>query len=364
MMRIALVMPYDLAHPGGVRTHTLALASWLRGQGCDAQMIAPNSDASEAQASWIHGLGKPIRVPIGGSVGNVMVDPRGLRRLRGLLDEDWDVVHIQEPAAPLIGPLALQAALGRAATVATFHSAEPTSGRLYRAAAPLLRSRLARADARIAVSTAALATAQPILGGPARLIPPCIEPVAARALRSAQPTDAASVLFVGRDEPRKGLRTLLRAFARLETEGAMLSVAGPVRVESRRLAERLGIVDRVRFLGATDAAGVRGLLSQSALLCAPALGGEALGLVLVEAMAAGVPVVASNIDGYRIAARGGRAALLTPPGAAAGLADAIRRALTDAALRERLIAAGRAAARRFDVAAVGAEHLRLYRRLA
>ena len=367
MMRIALVMPYDLAHPGGVRTHTLALASWLRGQGCDAQVIAPSSDASEAQASWICRLGPPIRVPIGGSVGNVMVDPRGLRRLRGLLDEDWDVVHIQEPAAPLIGPLALQAASGRAATVLTFHSAEPTSGRLYRAAAPLLRGRLARADACIVVSTAALATAQPILGGPARIIPPCIEPIAARAPRAprlVQPADAASVLFVGRDEPRKGLRTLLRAFARLETGKTTLNVAGPVRAESRRLAERLGIADRVRFLGATDAAGVRGLLSQSALLCAPALGGEALGLVLVEAMAAGVPVVASDIDGYRIAARGGRAALLAPSGDAAALADAIRRALTDAALRERLMAAGRAAARRFDVATVGAEHLRLYRRLA
>ena len=344
-----------------MRTHTLALASWLRGQGCDAQVIAPSSDASEAQASWICRLGPPIRVPIGGSVGNVMVDPRGLRRLRGLLDEDWDVVHIQEPAAPLIGPLALQAALGRAATVLTFHSAEPTSGRLYRAAAPLLRSRLARADACIAVSTAALATAQPILGGPARIIPPCIGSVTAHTTRSEV---GQAVLFVGRDEPRKGLRTLLRAFARLEMEGTTLNVAGPVRAESRRLAERLGIADRVRFLGAVDAAGVRGLLSQSALLCAPALGGEALGLVLVEAMAAGVPVVASDIDGYRIAARGGRAALLAPPGDAAALADAIRRALTDAALRERLIAAGRAAARRFDVAAVGAEHLRLYRRLA
>ena len=363
MMRIALVMPYDLAYPGGVRTHTLALTSWLRDRGCDAQVIAPSSDASAASEAWIHGMGSPLRVPIGGSVGNIALSPRGLQRLRWLLSEDWDIIHIQEPAVPLLGPLALRAAPQRAATVLTFHSAEQTGARLYCAAAPLLRGWLARADACIAVSTAALATAQPILGGPARLIPPCIEPIAARAPRLLQPNSAPSVLFVGRDEPRKGLPTLLRAFARLETEEATLRVAGPVRTESRRLAQRLGIAHRLQFLGATNAAGVRRLLSQSALLCAPALGGEALGLVLVEAMAAGVPVAASDIDGYRIAARRGRAALLAPPGDPAALASAIDRALSDTALRERLIAAGRASARRFDVSTVGAEHLRLYRRL-
>ena len=364
MMRIALVMPYDLAYPGGVRTHTLALASWLRKRGCDAQVIAPSSDISAVGAAdedWIHGVGSPIRVPIGGSVGNVMLSPRGLQRLRRLLSEDWDIVHIQEPAVPLLGPLALRAAPRQAAMVLTFHSAEQTGARLYRAAAPLLRGWLTRADAFIAVSTAALATAQPILGGPARLIPPCIETVEPASPAAAGP---AAILFVGRDEPRKGLSTLLRAFARLETTEATLSIAGPVRAESRRLAQRLGVAERVRFLGATDAAGVRRLLAQSALLCAPALGGEALGLVLVEAMAADVPVAASDIDGYRIAARRGRAALLAPPGDAAALASALDRALTDTALRERLVAAGRASARRFDVSTVGAEHLRLYRRLA
>ena len=359
-IRIAFVMPYDLAHPGGVRTHTLALAGWLRRQGCDAHVIAPSSDPAAAREPWLHPVGRPWRIPIGGSVGNLAFGIDMIPRIRDLLSEDWDIVHIQEPLVPPIGLLALRCKPARARTVLTFHSAERTAQRLYSAAAPLLRSYAARADARIVVSTAALDTARPILGGPAAIVPPCIEAVAPAPAADADP---AAILFVGRDEPRKGLPTLLRTVARIEDHQPTLHVAGTVRPATRRLAQRLGLADRVVFHGPQSSGGVRELLGRAALFCAPALGGEALGLVLVEAMAAGVPVVASDIDGYRIPARGGRAALLAPLGDAEALAEAIARALVDQALRERLAAAGRASARRFHAQTVGAEHLRVYNRL-
>ena len=361
-MRIALVMPYDLARPGGVRTHTLALARRLRQRGHDAQVFAPSSHPAAADQPWIEAIGKPRPVRFGGSVGNAVIAPGAALRLRERLNADWDIVHIQEPLVPLLGPLALYTALKRAPTVLTFHSAEQSAQSLYQRLARGLRPLVRRAAAQIVVSTAALETARPILSGPAAIIPPCIEPF--DAARAVPPADAgASILFVGRDEPRKGLRTLLAALALLEDADATLDIAGPLRPTTRELVELLGLTNRVRLHGSVSSEQVRQLLAKSTLLCAPALGGEALGLVLVEAMAAGVPVIASNINGYRIAARGGRAALLTPPGDAPALAQAIDQALANPLLRGKLSAAGRAAARRFDAAIVGDEHIRVYNRL-
>ena len=362
-MRIALIMPYDLARPGGVRTHTLALARRLRQRGHDAQVLAPSSDPAAADQPWIEAIGKPRPVRFGGSVGDAAIAPGAALRLRKRLNADWDIIHIQEPLVPLLGPLALYAAPRRAPTVLTFHSAEQSAQRLYERYARVLRPLVRRAAARIVVSTAALDTARPILAGPAAIIPPCIEPFDAES--AAPPADdaGAAILYVGRDEPRKGLPILLAAFALLENAQATLDIAGPMRPTARKLVELLELTPRVRFHGSVSSGEVRRLLARSTLLCAPAMGGEALGLVLVEAMAAGLPVVASDIDGYRIAARGGRAALLVPPGDAVALTEAIEQALADPRLRGQLSAAGRAASRRFDAAIVGDEHIRVYNRL-
>ena len=370
-MRIALVLPYDLARPGGVRTHTLALAAWLRRTGHDAHVIAPSSDPAAANQPWLHDVGRPLAARIGGTVGSLTLSPRVVRSVRNLLDADWDIVHIQEPLVPAIGPAALERALGRVPTVLTFHSAEPVAARLYEALGIAIRPHIRRADACIAVSTAALAIAAPVLGGPAALIPPCIDYGGAAGPGRSAETGAPVVLFVGRDEPRKGLPVLLRAIARIADReahpaadrGPVLHVAGAARPDTVGLIERLGLAERVRLHGAVGTSEVRRLLGEASLLCAPALGGEALGLVLVEAMAASVPVVASDIDGYRIAARAGRAALLTPPGDVAALAAALERVGSDHATRVRLVAAGRASARRFDVSVVGAQHLKVYERV-
>ncbi len=227
-MRIALVLPYDLARPGGVRTHTLALAAWLRRTGHDAHVIAPSSDPAAADESWLHDVGRPRAVRVGGTVGSLTLSPSVVRSVRNLLDSGWDIVHIQEPLVPAIGPAALHRALGRVPTVLTFHSAEAVAARLYGVIGRAIRPHIRRADARIAVSTAALAVAAPVLGGPAALIPPCIDWGGAAVPGRSGETGAPVVLFVGRDEPRKGLTVLLRAIARMVDRVAdERSTAGP-----------------------------------------------------------------------------------------------------------------------------------------
>ena len=366
-MRIALVMPYDLARPGGVRTHTLALARRLRQREYDAQVFAPSSDPAAADQPWIEAIGKPRPVHFGGSVGDAAIAPGTALRLRERLNADWDIIHIQPPLVPLLAPRALYTAPKHTPIVLTFHSAERSAQRLYQRLARGLRPLVRRAAAQIVVSTAALETARPILAGPAAIIPPCIEPFNAGPIGRVGPpaaSDAGSaILFVGRDEPRKGLPILLAALALLKDADAALDIAGPLRPTTRELVELLKLTHRVRLHGPRSSEQVRQLLAKSTLLCAPALGGEALGLVLIEAMTAGLPVVASDIDGYRIAARSGRAALLAPPGDAIALAQAIDQALANPLLRGQLSAAGRAAARRFDAAIVGDEHIRVYNRL-
>ena len=354
-MRILHVLPYDAAKPGGVQTHARALSDWLRGRGHESEIAAPSSGG---RVGGIEVIGRPRRVRLGGTDADLCVSPTALGRLRELVREGgWDVVHVQEPLLPVLGAAALLRAPRTAAVVCTVHSAEAAAARAYRAAPGLARRLLERADALIAVSAVALRTAGPGLPGPVRIVPPAIAEVAAEPIARR----SAEILFAARDEPRKGLPVLLRAFARLgEREGLRLVAAGPAAESSRRLAERLGIADRVDFAGAQRPEEVRRLMARAAAFCSPALGGEALGLTLIEAMAAGTPVVASDIAGYRVASRGGRDAVLAEAGDERALAEALERVLDDAALRERLRAGGRARARRFSAASVGAEHERLY----
>ena len=355
MVRILHVLPYDAAKPGGVQTHARALSGWLRGRGHESEIVAPSSGGGDL---GVEVIGRPRRVRLGGTDADLCVSPAALGRLRGLVREGgWDVVHVQEPLLPALGGAALLSAPRSAAVVCTVHSAEAAAGRAYRAAPGLARRLLERADALVAVSGVALGTAGPGLPGPARIIPPAVADVAVGTVERR----SGEILFAARDEPRKGLPVLLRALARLRgREGLQLVVAGPAAGSSRRLAERLGIADRVDFAGVQRPEEVRRLMARAAVFCSPALGGEALGLTLIEAMSVGTPVAASDIAGYRAASRGGRDAVLAAAGDERALAEALGRALDDLALRRRLQAGGLARARRFSAASVGAEHERLY----
>ncbi|MDE2746422.1 MAG: glycosyltransferase family 4 protein [Chloroflexota bacterium] len=337
-MRILHVLPYDLRQPGGVQTHTLALSRALNELGHESRIFAPS---------------RPFRVAMGGTRADIALHPLDLLELRKALRNPHDVLHIQEPMLPLLGPLSLLHP-GPASTVVTLHSAETVANRCYRWLDPLPRWLLSRADAWICASDVAKQIAAPAIGDAAQVIYPCLELDSFRAVRRDPEPEA--ILFVGRDEPRKGLAVLLEAIELLPS--ARLIVAGPVSDETRRAAG-----SRTTLLGPVPHEQVPDLLSTAACAAFPAIGGEALGLVLVEAMAAGVPVAASDIDGYRIAADGGRAALLSRPGDALAFAENLARLLGDHHLRSRLSDAGRAAAERFDARLIAEQHLALYRSL-
>lgn len=352
-MRILHVLPYDAAKPGGVQTHVFALSGWLAGRGFESIVAAPAS----GPAGPPHvDLGRPRRIRLGGTAADLMLSPAALSRLRRLIrSRPWDVIHVQEPLLPALGPAALRLAPPDAAVVATIHSAEDAAARVYAGAAPLTRRLLGRADALVAASRVSLDRARPGLPAPVRIIPPAIAPLPAAAV----PRDPGAILFIGRDEPRKGLAVLLDAAAHLRPDVRLIA-AGPISARSRDRAAGLGLAGRVDFPGPVDAAAARELMARAAVFCSPALGGEALGLALIEAMSCGTPVAASDIPGYRVASRNGRAALLVPPGGPRALARALERLLRDRPLRDGLASAGAAAARRHDVRRVGAEHERLY----
>ena len=334
-MRIHHVLPYDLRQPGGVQTHTLALSGALNALGHESEVFAPRH---------------PLRLPLGGTRADLALDPRDLFALRDFLRRPRDILHIQEPLLPLFGPLSLLHP-HPARTVVTLHSAESAARSWYRRTAPIARRLLRRAAAVICASEVSQRVAGAVLPETAELILPCLD---LAPFRNVEPEpEPNTILFVGRDEPRKGLPILLDAMKRLPD--ARLIVAGPVQARTRPRKH-----PRVEFLGPIPHDDLPALMSRAACAAFPALGGEALGLVLVEAMAAGLPVVASDIDGYRIASADGAAAILSPPGDAAALALNLARVRSDEQLRAALIARGRASAQRFDARVIAERHLSLY----
>ena len=337
-VRIHHVLPYDLRQPGGVQTHTMALSDVLNDLGHESRVFAPSS---------------PLRLALGGTRADLTLHPRDLFALRGFLRRPHDILHIQEPLLPLLGPLSLLHP-GSTPTVVTLHSAERAADRWYRWTRPLSRFLLKRADAVICASAVSLEIAAPAISDWVEVIHPCLDLSKFREAR--REPDPHTILFVGRDEPRKGLSVLLAALDRIPD--ARLIVAGPATEARRRLSS-----DRVTFLGPVPHDQIPALMGRATCAAFPALGGEALGLVLIEAMAAGVPVVASDIDGYRIASDDGSAALLSAPGDANALAQQLLRLLSDARLRERLVERGRQVAERFDAERIARRHLDLYRSL-
>jgi phosphatidylinositol alpha-mannosyltransferase len=346
-MRVALVSPYSWTYPGGVARHIEALGRELREQGHDAQVLAPFDPPDRLAArlhrgappqdrtppEWLVPLGRTVGVPANGGVSNLAISPAAIRRLRQALDTGgYDVIHLHEPHAPLLGWDTLLSC-DAAPLVGTFHCYSTnnlTNGIGVVAGA---RWRLNRLVERIAVSDAAAWTGRRYYGGRYRIVPngvdlPTADELAARS-REERPAGTMRIGFVGQAVERKGLPILLRAFDALREQLPVeLVVMGPEEEEVRRVA----LDDRlrgVRVLGRVDDETKHRELAACDVLCAPSLGGESFGMVLTEAFAQGVPVVASDIVGYRDVVTAGRDGVLVPPGDALALAHALR----DLALR-------------------------------
>ncbi len=307
-------------------------------------------------------VGRPVDIPYNAS--NAPIDPRpwSRRRIRDLLRAFGpDVIHAHQPTAPSTGLwVTLEA---RAPVVGTFHSGAARA-RLYDLAAPLLRRVAGRLAIRIAVSERAAAFERSRIGGTFEVIPNGVDTAAFAAASPVDVGPGTKLLFVGRLDERKGFPVALEAFRRLAAsrDDLRLVVAGDG--PERHAVDRLGVRDRgrIRMLGVVPHAELPALVSACDLYLGPATGGESFGIVLVEAMAGGLPVVASDIPGYDEVVRDGVDGLLVPSRNPAALAVAVARVLGDPGLATQLAAAGRIRATTFDWSVVIEQVEDAYRR--
>jgi phosphatidyl-myo-inositol alpha-mannosyltransferase len=361
-MRVGLVCPYSWDVPGGVQEHIRDLAEALIDLGHTVSVISPADEDAELP-SYVVPAGRAVAVPYNGSVARLSFGPLSANRVRRWIrDGNFDVLHVHEPAAPSLSLIACWVFDGP--IVATVHGAT-TRSRALHAAEPMLRLALEKVSGRIAVSEAARTTLVHHLGGDAVLIP---NGVTVSRFEKAEPLagwpgEGGAIGFLGRmDEPRKGLSVLLRAFEVIgaERQDLRLLIAGPG--DTAEVAARVPawLRDRVVLLGQVSEAVKVQVYHSVDVFCAPNTGGESFGIVLAEAMAAGAPIVASDLDAFRRVLRGGRAGELFSSGDAADLAAAIGRLLDDPARRAMLSAAASAAVRAYDWAKIARDVVQVY----
>jgi phosphatidyl-myo-inositol alpha-mannosyltransferase len=353
-LRVALLCPYSVSLYGGVQLQVLGLARALRESGIDARVLAPSDGPPPAPG--IISVGPTFRFPSNGSIAPInsskAVASRTLEALRAFRP---DVLHVHEPLLPGANHAAL---IGTALpAVGTFHASHPGRNGWYDAFRLPLRRMVERMAVRTAVSEEAQRNIETGFGVPCDILPNGVD-IAQFEKAAPWPSDRPAILFIGRHEPRKGLSVLLDAFAGIDD--AVLWIAGEGH-ETALLQEWVGADPRVEWLGTISEEEKARRLRGATLACFPSIEGESFGVVLLEAMAAGAPIVASDLTGYRDVARGDEEAVLTPPGDVSALRAALRLLLDDAPRRERMIASGRSRAAEFAMDALGAAFVERYR---
>jgi phosphatidylinositol alpha-mannosyltransferase len=347
-VKILLVCPYDWEAPGGVQVHVRQLAAELRTRGHRTTILAPGSRPSED--SGVRIVGRPVRLPYRGTVAPISFSPGAWRRIRSAMRSfQPDLIHAHEPLTPSTSMLAVLAA--EAPVVATFHASLDRS-RLMELAGPALRQVSGRIDAAVAVSDAAASFVRRVVRVPLEIVPNGVD---VRAFSEpGRPVEGLpagpKILWVNRLDPQKGFEIMLRAFERLASEvgDVHLLVAGDGR--DRVLLRSLpgDLRSRILRLGTIPHEALPRYQAAADVFVSPATGQESFGIVLVEAMAAGVPVVASDIEGYREVVRDGVDGLLVPPNDPNALAAAIRRVLSEPELAAALKTEGRSRAQAFS----------------
>jgi phosphatidylinositol alpha-mannosyltransferase len=362
-MRILLACPYAWDAPGGVQVHVGQLALRLRDLGHEVLVLAPSS--SRPEESFVRPAGRPIRVPYNESIAPIAPTPRAFAATRKAMKEFRpDVVHVHEPFVP--GPAMFAALSVRVPVVATFHAYADRS-RLLSAAAPALRKIWRRIAVRIAVSRAAAEfVTRPMGRGNVRIVPNGADIDLFSSARPAELPEGRRILFVNRLDPRKGFRVMVEAFRRLASERSdvVLIVAGDGPERSAVLDLAAEPRDRVVMLGNIPHDDLPPYHAAAEVFCAPATGRESFGIVLVEAMAAGLPIVATGIPGYREVVRDGVEGLLVPPRDPGAVATAIDALLDDADLAKRLAEQGRQRAQRYSWDTVAKEIEEIYSEVA
>lgn len=359
-MKIGIVCPYAWDVPGGVQAHTRDQAETLIEMGHDVSVITPVEDPASLPNYAVDG-GRPRSVPYNGSVARLTFGVKATARVRRWIREgEFDVLHVHEPLAPSLGVLACWSARGP--IVATVHSSIERS-RVLVTGYYLAQTALEKISALVAVSEHARRTIVDHLGGDAVLIPNGVRVDHYEDAPPLREWPGPAIGFLGRmDEPRKGLLILLEAFARIRARvpEAILVLIGPGDVDEvladLPAALRAGIV----VLGRLDEAEKARALASLDVYVAPNTGGESFGIVLLEAMAAGTPVIASNLDAFARVLDGGRCGALFPVGDSAVLADTVVTLLEDEDARTRLVEAGSRRAEAYDWRTVGGDLIDVY----
>ncbi len=373
-MKIGLVSPYDWSYPGGVRDHVWHLANEFIAMGHDVRIMAPASGPKgKITEKHIFKMGWTTPIPINGSIARIMLDPSLTLRVRRLLQrEHFDVIHVHEPLVPGLSQAVLRCS--RTVTVGTFHAASypsiySTSHLAYASTYPFLRRLFRRLDGRIAVSTTALQFVSRYFPADYRVIPNGVnlEHLSPQVAPLPQFMDGKqNILFVGRFEKRKGAKYLLRAIPyireRFPQTRFIFVGEGRLRRGFQRFVEKQGWQDVV-FTGYVSDEDKSRYFTSAHVFCSPAIGGESMGIVLLEAMASGTPVVASNINGYATVVSQGVDGLLTPPRQSEELAWSVCYLLEHEPLRQQFIQAGLQKAREYAWSRVAQRVMQYYNEL-
>ncbi|HEY3063880.1 MAG TPA: glycosyltransferase family 4 protein [Chloroflexota bacterium] len=369
-MKLALVSPYDFAYPGGVTAHVANLAEQFRASDHEVHIIAPSSDEDDEPTATgdalVHRIGRVVSIPANGSVARITLSLRAYLQAKRLLQaENFDLIHLHEPLMPALPLTVLRHS--NTTNIGTFHAfrVRPLT---YFYSKPILQPFYRKLHGHITVSTAAREFIGEYFPADYRVIPNGIN--FDRFHRPAPPLEQLAdgrptVLFVGRLEKRKGLRFLLRAWPRVlgQLPDARLVVVGRGRpLEGyRRFAARQGwSPSDVVFAGYVPAEDLPRYYQAADVFCAPNTGQESFGIVLLEAMAAGAPIVASDIPGYHDVLNHGEQGLLVPPQDPEALADALGRLLKAPDLRQAMRQQGQAKARLYDWPRIAAQVLDYY----
>lgn len=355
MLRIAMVSPYSVSVPGGVQAQVLGLSRELRRLGHEVRVLAP-CDGPPPEP-FVTPLGNSLPTAANGSVAPLAPDPSAaLRTIRALNDEAFDIIHLHEPIVP--GPTVTALLLKLAPTVGTFHAAGDSTS--YRVLNKTARWAAEHLTTRVAVSDSAKELAHRYLGGEYTTLFNGIELQRYQKPhvdREASPT----IFFCGRYEPRKGLEVLLQAMSHIPADVKLWIASDGLGIDD--LQNTYGADSRIKWLGRISEEDKLDRLARCSVFCAPSLRGESFGIVLLEAMAAGAPLVASNISGYNNVTSSKRNALLVEPGNPVELARCIMRTFKEPELRKSLVTGGYERATDFSMERLAEQYLSIYRKL-
>lgn len=362
-MKIALVSPYDWCIDGGVKSHIAHLAAYFREWGHEVTIFAPASDPQQVAGQCVV-MGKPRSMRVSGSVARISFSWNSPAVKKVLREGKFDILHLHEPLMPLLPYHFMR--YSNCPTVGTFHAAKEGGNRFYGYTTPLTRRWFRKLHGKIAVSPAAARLVSRYFPGYYNIIPNGIDYPHFNEAREPLPEfmdGKQNILFVGRPEKRKGLKYLLRAYIRIKEQDPNVRLIVVGAGDFSRYERLMAPIGDVVFRQYVPYDELPRYHRSAHVFCAPNTGNESQGYVLLEAMAAGVPVVASNIEGFAGVITDGLDGVLVKPKDSGAIATGILRLLRNPGQRQQLSVAGQAQAAHYSWDNVARRVMSYYERL-